>query len=149
MPERGLPDATVEVGRVEGRAASGREDELLGRVVPALQCSPRERPERSIDGGEERHRAETCIRLRAPQLPERVGALDPDQAAIAVDVAEAKRAELASAEAGAERDVEEMNVKPIRLVSERVGRREVEKRGPDRRRVLVRDLLAREVLRRR
>ena len=85
--------------------------------------SPREGPRSQgtkcgVDRGEKRHRTNACVGLGALELTERVGALDSDQAAISGGVAEAKREQLTSPEAGPERDVEEMDVKEIRFVSE-------------------------------
>jgi hypothetical protein len=78
-----------------------------------------------------------------------VGALDPNQAPRAIDVPEAKRTQLAEAKTGAECDVEEMDVKEIRLVVDWIGRCELDERSPDRIRVLGRDLPAGELGRRR
>lgn len=149
VAERRLPRAPIEVRRVERRAASRREHELVRRVASSLNGSGRESPKRRVDRGKERDRADAGLGLRTPQLSDGVGALDSHQATVAVDVREAERAErakLAEAQTGTEGDVEEMDVKGIRFVSERIARRELEKRGADRVRVRRRDLLACEVL---
>jgi hypothetical protein len=104
--ESRAPHAPVEVRLVERRPAQRREDELLRRVAAQLEstrCSLRERGPRR---GEERDRAQPRVRLRPLELAPGEGALDADQAALAVDVAPAEGAELAEAKSGPERDVE-------------------------------------------
>jgi hypothetical protein len=53
MAERGLPDAAVEVGGVEGAAGLGLEDQLLGGIAAALDRARRELVEGVSDAGEE------------------------------------------------------------------------------------------------
>ena len=104
---------------------------------------------RNGEGREKRHRADAGVGLRTPQLTTGIGALDPDQPPIAIYVVPAQRAELAETQTGADRDVDETDVKEIQFVSEWIIGRELDKRSPDRIRVRDRDLVADEVLSRR
>ena len=102
--KRRRPHAAVEVREVKRRRAFGREDELVRRVAPALERARGERLQGRLDGGKQGDGPRPRLRLRAAKLPARVGALDPDEAPLALNVAPAKGAEFA--EAKAERDAE-------------------------------------------
>jgi Recombinase len=105
--EGGAPYAAVEVRLVQRRSMDSREDQLVRRIAAAFHCSGGEMTKGFVDRREERHRADTGLRLRPLEFAPRVGALDVDDAHLAIDVTPAKGAELAEAEASAERNVEE------------------------------------------
>jgi hypothetical protein len=148
-PQRRIPDALTEVRRLEWRAAHRAEDELVGRVAAALDGPGSQLAERTLNGGEERHRADAGISLRPPELLTRISALHADQPTLAVDVSPAERTKLAEPEPCPEGNVEEADEEEIGLTAKRIERRELDQRLADRLRVLRRDLLAGEVLCRR
>src|SRR6266508_5468917 len=108
-------------------------------------CSdvPRTVPKTSSSGANAR------LALRALEVTTRVRALDAEHPSIAIEVAPGKGSGFAEPQAGPEGDVEEIDVKEIRFILQRIDRRETDERRPDSVRVLAGDLLADEVLSRR
>ena len=103
------------------------------------------------------HRAEKELGSSAPIPVVSCGARRPtpasvrcrfsaNQPPIAINVAPAQRAEFAEPQTGADRDVEETDVKEIGFASAWIVGRELDERAPDRIRVRHGDLLADEVL---
>jgi hypothetical protein len=88
-----------------------------------------------------------AVRIGCPSRFSRIGALDADQSPVAIEIAEAERAQLAETEPGSQGDVEEVDVKQIPFVSERFGLSQLDERGPDCLCVGARDLGAGEALR--
>ena len=65
-PQRRVPDPLAEVRRLERSAAHRSEDELVRRITAALDRAGGQLSERSVDGREEWHGADTRFGLRTP-----------------------------------------------------------------------------------
>ena len=111
----------------------GLEDQFGGGVDAAFEGAGGERVEGGLDAGEDGDAADAGFAFGAFELVAAVGLFDAEESSGAVDVLPAEGAQFAEAQAGAERDVVEVDVEVVGFVAaERVGWGEREQGFADR-----------------